>query len=123
MKNILVLFSNYKKIEIEMIDDKICIVDNNEVSIENAINYANKLVYPFTILRGDIFDTLEKEINGKIQLVYVLFKSLNLSNIDEHTLKNNKSKKIIKAEIADLLSLKELSKDQLIDIFEFINKK
>lgn len=122
MKKILVLFSNYKKIEIEMIDDKICIVDNNEVSIENAINYANKLVYPFTILRGDIFDTLEKEVNDKIQLVYVLFKSLNLSNKNEHIL-NNKSKKLIKAEISELISKKELSKEQLIDIFEYINKK
>ena len=35
----------------------------------------------------------------------------------------NKSKKLIKAEISKILSQKELTKEQLIDIFEYINKK
>ncbi len=117
MKNILVLLSNYKKIEIDMINDKKCIINDNEVSIKNAINYANKLVYPFTILRGDIFNVVEKEVSGKKQIVYIFLKSLNLSN------KKNKSVKLIKTEIVDLISLKELTKDQLIDILDYINKK
>lgn len=35
----------------------------------------------------------------------------------------NKSKKLIKAEILNIISQKELTKEQLIDIFEYINKK
>jgi hypothetical protein len=35
----------------------------------------------------------------------------------------NKSKKLIKSEITELISIKELSKEELISILEYIQKK
>lgn len=87
---VLVILSNYKKIEIEMCNDKTCIIENNKVSIDYAINYANKLVSPSKILRADIFNLIEKEVNGKIQNVYVFLKSLKLYNKIELTFENKK---------------------------------
>ena len=37
-------------------------------------------------------------------------------------MKKNKTKKLIRAEISELITSKVLTKEQLIDIFEFINK-
>jgi len=77
MKEILALTSNYKKIEFE-INNNICIIENNQYSIEQVIDYSNNIFAPFKVLRVDIFNVIQKEVNGKIQSQYIHLKNIKL---------------------------------------------
>lgn len=85
MNKSLVLYSNYTKFEFEMIGEN-CIVENNIVSISDALEYTRKNSYPYNILRGDIFNVSQVLMpDGKIKDVYTLLESLKLKkNIEKN---------------------------------------
>lgn len=78
MNKALVLYSNYTKFEFEMIDDE-CVVDDNKISISDALMYAEKLSYPYNLLRADIFTVAHVSMpDGKVKDIYTLLRNLKI---------------------------------------------